>query len=139
MQPQANRERVIMRMSLAPTLPQISADERSLRQIILNLLSNAVKFNEPGGQVIVATASSDAGHAVIRIRDTGIGMSEQDIETALEPFRQVATTRQTTGTGLGLPLTKALVEANHAYFSIKSKKQEGTLVEVTFPVMRVSA
>ncbi len=139
MQPQANRERVIMRMSLASTLPQISADERSLRQIILNLLSNAVKFNEPGGQVIVATASSDAGHAVIRIRDTGIGMSEQDIETALEPFRQVATPRQTTGTGLGLPLTKALVEANHAYFSIKSKKQEGTLVEVTFPVMRVSA
>jgi PAS domain S-box-containing protein len=139
MQPQANRERVIMRMSLATNLPPISADERSLRQIILNLLSNAVKFNEPGGQVIVATALSDAGHAIIRIRDTGIGMSEKDIETALEPFRQVATARQTGGTGLGLPLTKALVEANHAYFSIKSKKQEGTLVEVTFPVMRVSA
>jgi PAS domain S-box-containing protein len=139
MQPQANRERVIMRMSLASNLPAISADERSLRQIILNLLSNAVKFNEPGGQVIIATASSDTGHAIIRIRDTGIGMSEEDIETALEPFRQVATARQTSGTGLGLPLTKALVEANHAFFSIKSKKQEGTLVEVTFPVMRVSA
>jgi len=139
MQPQANRERVIMRMSLAANLPHVSADERSLRQIILNLLSNAVKFNEPGGQVIVATASSGAGHAIIRIRDTGIGMSEEDIETALEPFRQVATARHTTGTGLGLPLTKALVEANHAFFSIKSKKQEGTLVEVTFPVMRVSA
>jgi PAS domain S-box-containing protein len=139
MQPQANRERVIMRMSLASNLPPISADERSLRQIILNLLSNAVKFNEPGGQVIIATAWTDTGHAVIRIRDTGIGMSESDIETALEPFRQLATTRQTTGTGLGLPLTKALVEANHAFFSIKSKKQEGTLVEVTFPVMRVSA
>ncbi len=139
MQPQASRERVIMRMSLASNFPPISADERSLRQIILNLLSNAVKFNEPGGQVIVATAWNDTGHAVIRIRDTGIGMSESDIETALEPFRQLATTRQTTGTGLGLPLTKALVEANHAFFSIKSKKQEGTLVEVTFPVMRVSA
>jgi PAS domain S-box-containing protein len=139
MQPQANRERVIMRMSLAANLPAISADERSLRQIILNLLSNAVKFNEPGGQVIIATASSDTGHAIIRIRDTGIGMSEQDIETALEPFRQVATARQTSGTGLGLPLTKALVEANHAFFAIKSKKQEGTLVEVTFPVTRVPA
>ena len=139
MQPQASRERVIMRMSLAANLPPISADERSLRQIILNLLSNAVKFNEPGGQVIVATAWNDTGHAIIRIRDTGIGMSETDIETALEPFRQLATARQTTGTGLGLPLTKALVEANRAYFSIKSKKQEGTLVEVTFPVMRVSA
>jgi signal transduction histidine kinase len=139
MQPQANRERVIMRMSLASNLPAISADERSLRQIILNLLSNAVKFNEPGGQVIISTAVSDTGHAIIRIRDTGIGMSEQDIETALEPFRQLATARQTSGTGLGLPLTKALVEANHAFFAIKSKKQEGTMVEVTFPVMRVPA
>jgi PAS domain S-box-containing protein len=139
MQPQANRERVIMRLALAPHLPQVMADERSLRQIILNLLSNAVKFNEPGGQVIISSALTDAGHAVIRIRDTGIGMSEQDIETALEPFRQLATSRPTTGTGLGLPLTKALVEANRAFFTIKSKKNEGTLVEVAFPQTRVVA
>ncbi|MGA3302085.1 MAG: ATP-binding protein [Methylovirgula sp.] len=136
MQPQANSERVIMRLALAPHLPKILADKRSLRQIILNLLSNAVKFNEPGGQVIIATALSDDGHAVIRIRDTGIGMSEDDLETALEPFRQLATSRQTTGTGLGLPLTKALVEANRAFFSIKSKKNEGTLVEIAFPPAR---
>lgn len=137
MQLQANRERVIMRLALAPSLPKILADERSLRQIILNLLSNAVKFNEPGGQVIIATALTDSGEAVIRIRDTGIGMSEGDIETALEPFRQIATSRQTTGTGLGLPLTKALVEANRAFFSIKSRKNEGTLVEVSFPPARL--
>ena len=139
MQPQANRERVIMRLALAPHLPQLMADERSLRQIILNLLSNAVKFNEPGGQVIISSALTDAGHAVIRIRDTGVGMSEQDIETALEPFRQLATSRPTTGTGLGLPLTKALIEANRAFFTIKSKKNEGTLVEVVFPHARVVA
>ena len=137
MQLQANRERVIMRLALAQNLPKIMADERSLRQIVLNLLSNAVKFNEPGGQVIIATALTDAGDAVIRIRDTGIGMSEGDIETAMEPFRQVATSRQTTGTGLGLPLTKALVEANRASFSIKSRKNEGTLVEVSFPPERL--
>ncbi|MDB5651815.1 MAG: hypothetical protein JWL62_3335 [Hyphomicrobiales bacterium] len=138
-QPQAARERVIVRLSLAPRLPNIVADERALRQIVLNLLSNAVKFNEPGGQVIVSSALTDAGHAVIRIRDTGIGMSESDIETALEPFRQVATARHRSGTGLGLPLTKALVEANRASFSIKSKKAEGTLVEVAFPPTRVLA
>ena len=138
-QPQAARERVIVRLSLAPRLPNIVADERALRQIVLNLLSNAVKFNEPGGQVIVSTALTDAGHAVIRIRDTGIGMSDSDIETALEPFRQVATARHTPGTGLGLPLTKALVEANRASFTIKSKKAEGTLVEVAFPPTRVLA
>ncbi len=139
MQPQANQERVIMRLALAPHLPKIVADERSLRQILLNLLSNAVKFNEPGGQVIIATALTDVGNAVIRIRDTGIGMSERDIETALEPFRQLATSRQSAGTGLGLPLTRALVEANRAFFTIRSKKNEGTLVEVAFPPARVLA
>jgi signal transduction histidine kinase len=89
--------------------------------------------------VIISSALTDAGHAVIRIRDTGIGMSEQDIETALEPFRQLATSRPTTGTGLGLPLTKALIEANRAFFTIKSKKNEGTLIEVVFPQARVVA
>ena len=70
------------------------ADERSLRQILLNLMSNAVKFNEPGGQVIVSTALDDAGHAVIRVRDTGVGMNESEIASALEPFRQVGGGRQ---------------------------------------------
>lgn len=139
MQPQSVRERVIMRLALAPHLPNIVADERSLRQIVLNILSNAVKFNQPGGQVIVSTALTDSGQAVVRVRDTGIGMSEKDLEVALEPFRQIQTARQTSGTGLGLPLTKALVEANRAAFSIKSKPGEGTLVEVTFPSTRVLA
>lgn len=139
MQPQANRERVLMRMSLAQKLPLIVADARSLKQIVLNLLSNAVKFNEPGGQVIVSTALTDAGHAVVRIKDTGVGMSENELEFALEPFRQVATARRADGTGLGLPLTKALIEANRASFVIKSRKAEGTLVEVIFPPTRVLA
>ena len=139
MQPQAATDRVVMRQSLAPRLPNIVADERALRQIVLNLLSNAVKFNEAGGQVIVSTALTDAGHAVIRIRDTGIGMTDSDVAAAMEPFKQLATSRKKSGTGLGLPLTKALVEANRASFSIKSKKNEGTLVEVAFPPTRVLA
>jgi PAS domain S-box-containing protein len=137
MQPQASQERVAIRLSLSPALPNLLADERSLRQIILNLLSNAVKFNKPGGQVIVATALADAGSAVIRIRDTGAGMSEADIGAAFEPFRRLATPRPSSGTGLGLPLTKALVEANHASLTIKSKEHEGTLVEVVFPPARI--
>jgi PAS domain S-box-containing protein len=139
MQPQALRERVIMRLSLAAKLPNLVADERSLRQIVLNILSNAVKFNQPGGQVIVSTALTDSGDAVLRVRDTGIGMSEREVETALEPFRQIETSRQSAGTGLGLPLTKAMVEANRATFSIRSRKGEGTMVEVTFPSTRVLA
>ena len=139
MQPQASRARVIVRLSLAPHLPKVIADERAFKQIVLNILSNALKYNETGGQVIVSTARTDAGHAVVRIRDTGVGMSESDMQIALEPFGQISTSRTTTGTGLGLPLTKALVEANRASFTIKSRKGEGTLVEVAFPPSRVMA
>ena len=130
----AHRERVIVRLSLTPRLPPALADERSLRQIVLNLLSNAVKFNEPGGQVIVSTALAGADTVAIRIRDTGIGMSEDEIAAAMEPFRQLSTVNRT-GSGLGLPLTKALVEANCASMTIKSTRGEGTLVEVTFPLV----
>ncbi|HYC24939.1 MAG TPA: histidine kinase dimerization/phospho-acceptor domain-containing protein, partial [Roseiarcus sp.] len=139
MQPQAASERIIMRLSLAETLPRVVADERSLRQIMLNLMSNAVKFNEPGGQVIVSTAMNDSGQAVIRVRDTGVGMSESEIATALEPFGQVASTQRPGGTGLGLPLTKALTEANRAAFSIKSRKEQGTLIELAFPTTPAAA
>jgi PAS domain S-box-containing protein len=139
MQPQANRDRVIMRSQLSAKLPPVVADERSVRQIILNLLSNASKFTEAGGQVIVSTALSEQGEAVIRVRDTGVGMTEQEIQAAMEPFRQLSNARGRGGTGLGLPLTKALVEANRANFAIKSKVREGTLVEITFPPTRVLA
>jgi signal transduction histidine kinase len=139
MQTQANQARIVMRLSLAPRLPPIRADERSLKQILLNLLSNAVKFNEPGGQVIVSSALTDSGYVVIRVKDTGIGMTEEELQTALEPFKQVATRRSVRGTGLGLPLTKALIEANQATFSIKSRKNEGTLTEVAFPPPQVLA
>ncbi|GGH11477.1 hypothetical protein GCM10007036_08560 [Alsobacter metallidurans] len=136
MQPQAGAGRVVLRTSLSQRLPRVVADERALRQIVLNILSNAVKFTDPGGQVIVSTAFTDRGEVALRVRDTGIGMSEKEIETALEPFRQVSATRRG-GTGLGLPLTKALVEANRASLTIRSAKDAGTLVEVTFPTTRV--
>jgi PAS domain S-box-containing protein len=137
MQPQANRERVIIRTALSPKLPQVMADARSVRQIVLNLIANSIKFTGAGGQVIVSTALKDDGEVALRVRDTGIGMSEKDVETALEPFRQVATSGRVGGTGLGLPLTKALAEANQARFAIKSAPKEGTLVEVAFPVGQV--
>jgi PAS domain S-box-containing protein len=141
MQPQANRERIIIRTSLAPGLPPVMVDARSIRQIALNLLSNSIKFTGAGGQVIVSTALTDRGEAVLRVRDTGAGMSEKEIEAALEPFRQLATSTRwgSGGTGLGLPLTKALAEANRASFAIKSAVNAGTLVEITFPAARVPA
>ena len=75
------------------------------------------------------------------MRDTGVGMTEKELATALEPFRQVTTSSRTPsgGTGLGLPLTKALAEANRASFTIKSAVDAGTLIEIAFPANRVLA
>ncbi|MBJ6124478.1 PAS domain-containing sensor histidine kinase [Microvirga splendida] len=139
LQPQAARDRIVMRMSFAPKLPPVVADERSVRQIVLNLVSNAIKFTDAGGQVIVSTAVTDRGEVAFRVRDTGIGMTSEEVEAALEPFRQLATSRKRGGTGLGLPLTKALVEANKGALQISSRPSEGTLVEVIFPPTRVWA
>ncbi len=139
LQPQAARDRIVMRMSFAPKLPPVVADERSMRQIVLNLVSNAIKFTDAGGQVIVSTALTDRGEVAFRVRDTGIGMTPEEVEAALEPFRQLATSRKRGGTGLGLPLTKALVEANRGALQIASQPDEGTLVEVIFPPTRVLA
>jgi len=138
MQEEANRERVIIRTSLPPNIPQIVADPRSIRQIVLNLLSNSIKYTGAGGQVIVSTALTDDQEVVLRVRDTGHGMSEKALQTALEPFRELATAARwgATGTGLGLPITKALAEANHARFRITSRVDDGTLVEVAFPATR---
>lgn len=141
MQPQANQQRIIIRSSLSQTLPSVEADARSVRQIVLNLLSNSIKFTGAGGQVIISTALTDRGDAVLRVRDTGAGMTDKEIETAMEPFRQLATSTRwgSGGTGLGLPLTKALAEANRASFTIKSAVDTGTLVEIAFPGTRVAA
>lgn len=138
MQPQANRERIIIRTSLFPELPQVVADVRSVRQIALNLLSNSIKFTPPGGQVIVSTQLTPDGEVLLRVRDTGVGMSETEVATAMEPFRQLSTAPRG-GTGLGLPLTKALTEANRASFTVKSGVNAGTLVEILFPSNRVLA
>ena len=138
-QPQANRDHIIIRTSLSGAVPPVVADPRSVRQIILNLVSNAIKYTKSGGQVIVSTVFEETGEVVLRVRDTGIGMTESEITTALMPFRRVQTIahHQGEGTGLGLPLTKALVEANRAQFSIESTPGEGTLVEIYFPSTRV--
>jgi signal transduction histidine kinase len=112
-----------------------------MRQIVLNLLSNSIKFTGAGGQVIISTTLTDDQEVVLRVRDTGAGMSEKELQTALEPFRQVATAARwgSSGTGLGLPITKALAEANHARFRITSHVDDGTLVELAFPITRVLA
>lgn len=136
----ATRGRVLVRKSLPDNLPRVVADLRALRQVILNILSNAIKFTDPGGQVIISAQLTRDGELTLSVRDTGIGMDGVQIKDALEPFKRVETAgRETQGTGLGLSLTKALVEANRAKFALTSKPGRGTLIEIVFPTTRVLA
>jgi PAS domain S-box-containing protein len=133
MQPQANRERIIIRTSLAHTLPPVVADARALRQIAMNLIGNSIHLAKAGGQVIVSTALSDFGEVVLRVRDTGRAMNDNQVAAALEPFRTRGLSDQTSdASAVSLSLTKALVEANRAQFHIKPGPHTGTLVEVVF-------
>jgi PAS domain S-box-containing protein len=133
MQPQANRERIIIRTSLAHQLPPVVADARALRQIALNLIGNSIHLANAGGQVIVSTALSDFGEVVLRVRDTGHGLNDNEVAAALEPFRTSAPSDQASDSpGVSLSLTKALVEANRAQFHIKTGAHSGTLIEVVF-------
>jgi PAS domain S-box-containing protein len=136
----ATRGRVLVRKSFPDKLPRVVADLRAMRQVMINLLSNAIKFTDPGGQVIVSASVSKSGELSLRMKDTGIGMNAAQLQDALEPFKRVETSgRETQGTGLGLPLTKALVEANRAKFDLSSEPGQGTLIEITFPTTRVLA
>jgi signal transduction histidine kinase len=140
LQEQATAARVVIRKIMPPELPNVVADLRSMRQIMLNLLSNALKFTDPGGQVIVSAQMTGGGELKLRVKDTGIGMNAEQVRDALEPFRRVSTEgREAPGTGLGLPLTRALAEANRTRFEIASEPRKGTMVEITFPTTRVLA
>jgi PAS domain S-box-containing protein len=133
LQPQANRERIIIRTSLAHTLPPVVADARALRQIAMNLIGTSIHLAKAGGQVIVSTALSDFGEVVLRVRDTGQAMNHSEVAAALEPFRMRGPSDQASdASAVSLSLTKALVEANGAQFHIRPGPHSGTLVEVVF-------
>ena len=136
LQPQANRERIIIRSSLAPHLPVVFADAQSLRQIVTSLLASSIELANAGGQVIVSTALTDRGEVSLRVRDTGRALSERDIRAAVEPYRASGGDDHVVPdtAGINLALTKALVEANRAQLTIRKAPQAGTLIEVVFPL-----
>jgi signal transduction histidine kinase len=112
----------------------LSGDPAKLRQIFLNLLSNAMKFTPKGGRVWLEAAITQSGVAVT-VGDSGIGMSPEDIDVAMQPFGQVDNRleRRYEGTGLGLPLTRALVELHGGAMTFDSAREQGTKVTVAFP------
>jgi signal transduction histidine kinase len=137
LQPLAKRARIVLRTSLRPDLPSVVADPRRVKQILLNLLTNAIKFTKEGGQVIVSGSMVD-GELRLRVRDNGVGMTKDEIAFAMQPFHQLDTApRKQMGTGLGLPVTKALVDANRARLVLTSEPGVGTSADVIFPTERL--
>lgn len=119
-------------------LPKLLADERMIKQVIVNLLSNAVKFTPDGGSVTVAAACDPDQQILLSVRDNGIGIAEKDIPRAMQPFEQVRRSAKLShrGTGLGLSLSKKLVELHGADLFINSELGVGTTVTIMFPTNR---
>ncbi len=131
----AERHAIAFSVHLDEGLPDVRADERRLKQILLNLLSNAVKFTPDGGHVHVSCARRDA-EVEIAVHDSGIGIAPEDQPKVFEEFRQVGkdTARASEGTGLGLTLTKRLVELHGGRIRLDSELGKGTTFTFTLPV-----
>jgi signal transduction histidine kinase len=128
------------RVKLVAQLPEqeveVWADERAMRQICLNLLSNAIKFSREGGEVRIRILTDQPQSAAVEFEDRGVGMSAEELERALQPFGQAkpSTTRNYGGTGLGLPITKGLIEAHGGRLTIESHAGQGTIARISLPI-----
>jgi two-component system, cell cycle sensor histidine kinase DivJ len=121
--------------SVPAELPDIVADKRAVKQILINLLSNAVKFTPRGGKVTV-TLEVEPAHVTFNVKDTGVGIAEHDLPHVGDPFFQVRTAydRPHDGTGLGLSIVKGLIALHGGEFTIRSRVGTGTIVAVRLPI-----
>jgi signal transduction histidine kinase len=136
---QAAREALAIGAEIQDGLPRIQGDKGKIRQLLLNLLSNAMKFTPKGGVITITARLSGAGDFVLSVTDTGIGIPADKIDAVLETFVQVQNvlTRNHTGSGLGLPLCKALIELHGGSMALESEVGKGTCVTVSLPDSRV--
>ena len=136
---QAEAAEVAISSNLPNDLPPFYSDQRKIRQIFLNLVSNAVKFTPAGGTVRIDGGLNKEGGVTIQIIDTGIGIKKEDIPAALSAFGQVDSSlaRRFDGTGLGLPLTVALIKLHDGDLKLESTPGEGTCISIAFPANRV--
>jgi two-component system cell cycle sensor histidine kinase PleC len=118
-----------------PELPAVKGDPTKLQRIFTNLISNAVRFTPPGGSVRLTARAAEDGGAIVIVRDTGLGMTSEEIGVALTPFAQVDSSRARwrDGTGLGLPIAKALAQLHGGVMTIRSERSRGTEVSVRLP------
>lgn len=135
----ADNRGVHLRTSIPPRMPGLYVDERRIIQVVLNILSNAIKFTPPGGTIKVLTKMQKNGSMLVQIKDSGIGIRKADIDKVMTEFGQVNNTlaKPNEGTGLGLPLSNAIMELHGGTLSISSKIKAGTIVSLSFPAARV--
>jgi signal transduction histidine kinase len=135
----ADGKGVTLQRALPAVLPRLHADERLLRQMLLNLISNAIKFTPEGGNIEIAAALLTDGGLAIRVRDTGVGMSDHQLKRVFEPFSQGDSlrAREAGGSGLGLPITRRLIELHDGQIHLSSRKSAGTTATLIFPATRV--
>ena len=133
----AKTKQITLQVNVAEQLPTMNADKRKVRQILLNLLSNAIKFTPPGGTISVSAQLDSHRQMQLIVADTGVGIKEEDIPTALAVFGQVHRSQSHEGTGLGLPLCKMFAELHGGKLQLTSVVGEGTTVRVIFPASRI--
>ena len=135
----AERAGLKLRVHL-PQLPEITADFRALKQILLNLLTNAVKFTPTGGTLTISAIATET-NVHITVADTGIGIARKDMERLARPFEQIENqfSKSKEGTGLGLALTKSLIEMHNGRFEVDSILGEGTTCTVVLPIVQTAA
>ncbi len=135
----ANEANVSLETDIEDDLPTVRADERLTKQCLVNLITNAIKFTPEGGRVTVRVGCDPGGSLAIAVVDTGIGIAKENIDLVLTPFGQVASSLdgKHEGTGLGLPLTKSLIEAHGGCLTIESTPGSGTTVTIIFPAERL--
>ncbi len=132
--------RMIVSNYISPATPKIIGEGQAIKQMLMNLLSNALKFTPDGGRITLQATLDDDGQMHISITDTGIGLSDEEIEKALSPFGQVnnALSKHESGTGLGLTLVQSLMSLHGGSFEMFSQKGVGTTATLIFPPKRVS-
>jgi two-component system, cell cycle sensor histidine kinase PleC len=135
----ARAKNITIHQQFEPNLPQVWADEKSIRQVILNLLSNAVKFTSQGGEVTVKVGWTAGGGQYVAIKDNGPGIAEEEIPIVLSAFGQgsIAIKSAEQGTGLGLPIVQAILAKHDGQFILRSKLREGTEAIAILPKTRV--
>jgi signal transduction histidine kinase len=129
----ASRGGVELTLSTEPQEITVTADERRVRQVVFNLLSNAVKFTPAGGRVVISAHRED-GQVEVAVADTGPGIAAGELETIFEEFEQTSEGKQVEGTGLGLPLSRRLVELHGGRLWAESEPGHGSTFRFTLPV-----